>query len=208
MGYEPHIPALDGQARQDTARDAAFTTYREVMSAVSKHSGMEDLSQLTFNAAGSPTFRLWTAPDLANDIAVGSALVKPTNFDTELLSPFMPASFIATPVLKTWPGVQIPGSDVTTSPVEDADTPQTIFTYGGYWKAEPVFPAGIEYNSKFGRSSNQDMLIGKPGLSIQLDDLVILRPRQSESVFLQFGPILVYDNGQIVDEWPVLPASP
>ena len=207
MGYEPHIPALDGEAQQDAARRTAFGIYQAALTSVLEHAGSEDLSKLTLNAAGSPTFRLWSSGEIANEVAIGSALVKPTNFDTDLLAPFQPASFIATPILKTWKGLAVPGEAFDPATIAD-DAPVSVFTYGGYWKAKPVYPAGVSYNAGFGRSSNQDLLIGPSDLSVEPDDMVILRPRQSESVFLQFGPILVYDDGQIVDEWPVLPASP
>ena len=52
------------------------------------------------------------------------------------------------------------------------------------------------------------MMIGPENLKISVDDFVFLRPRQSEAVFLQMGPLIVYKDGQIVDEWPVLQASP
>ena len=51
------------------------------------------------------------------------------------------------------------------------------------------------------------MLNGGPELEIAVDDFVFFRPHQSEAVFLQFGDIAVYEDGQIVDTWPVFPAS-
>ena len=73
--------------------------------------------------------------------------------------------------------------------------------------ADPVDPPGLEYNSTFGRSSNQEMLNGGPELEIAADEFVFLRPHQSEAVFLQFGDIAVYEDGEIVGRWPVFPAS-
>jgi D-serine deaminase-like pyridoxal phosphate-dependent protein len=35
----------------------------------------------------------------------------------------------------------------------------------------------------------------------------LLRPRQSEALFLQFGAIVVVDKGQPVEHWPVFPPS-
>ena len=201
MGYEPHIPMLPAD-QADAAREKAFAIYREVLQIAERHFGAETMALLTRNAAGSPTYRLWPDTSIANEIAVGSVLVKPGNFDTELLSDFAPASFIATPVLKSWKGLFPPGSDQPT-----ADAVTSIFTYGGYWKAKPVYPTGLKHNEAFGRSSNQDMLLGPKDLDIAPDDFVYLRPDQSEAVFLQFGSILVFEDGQIVDEWPVLPAS-
>jgi D-serine deaminase-like pyridoxal phosphate-dependent protein len=47
------------------------------------------------------------------------------------------------------------------------------------------------------------MLNGSNSVELKVDDWVFLRPTQSEFVFLQFGDIALYDNGNIVDQWPV-----
>ena len=48
-----------------------------------------------------------------------------------------------------------------------------------------------------------EMLNGSTSINLQPDDWVFLRPSQSEHVFLQFGDIAVYEDGEIVDSWPV-----
>ncbi|MAT35806.1 MAG: alanine racemase [Ponticaulis sp.] len=209
MGYEPHVTLLPKEGGvQEAAREHANSVYRNVLQAAEARFGEETMKLLTRNAAGSPTYRLWTDTEVANELALGSVLVKPTNFDTELLSDFVPASFIAAPVLKTWKGVKRPGDPAVSEEGETgAEGLTSVFTYGGFWKADPVSPDGLRYHPEFGRSSNQDFLVGPSDLKIKPDDFIYLRPRQSEAVFLQFGGILVYENGQIVDEWPVLPAS-
>ena len=58
-------------------------------------------------------------------------------------------------------------------------------------------------NGVYGRSSNQEMLNGSTSIELEPDDWIFLRPTQSEFVFLQFGDIAVYDQGAIVDFWPV-----
>jgi D-serine deaminase-like pyridoxal phosphate-dependent protein len=70
-----------------------------------------------------------------------------------------------------------------------------------------VDPPGLQYNAIFGRSSNQEMLNGGAQLKIAPDDFVFLRPHQSEALFMQFGDIAVYEDGAIIDRWPVFPAS-
>ena len=89
----------------------------------------------------------------------------------------------------------------------DPNYNKTVFIYGGHWLADPVDPPGLSYNSTFGRSSNQEMLNGGPDLEIAADEFVFFRPHQSEAVFLQFGDIAVYEDGEIVDTWPVFEAS-
>ena len=143
-------------------------------------------------------------------MSVGSALVKPSDFDTPLLVEHQPAAFIATPVIKTLAPTELPQGVGFLSPLQSAWDPnsrRTLFIYGGHWLARPVDPPGLELNAIFGRSSNQEMLNGGPSLDAQPDDTVFFRPTQSEAVFLQFGDLLVYDGESIVESWPVLPAS-
>ena len=65
---------------------------------------------LIFNGAGSPTVELHQNKNTPlNDISAGSCLVKPTTFDIPTLGKYVPASFIATPILKKMKGTTIPG---------------------------------------------------------------------------------------------------
>ncbi|MEH6662958.1 MAG: alanine racemase [Parasphingorhabdus sp.] len=210
MGYEPHlskIPTTLGW--RDRAKNGAWEIYGSALGAAKQVFGEAMVKAATRNAAGSPTYRLYKDTDIANEISVGSALVKPTDFDTDLLEPFTPAAFIATPAIKVLDETQLPvmefadGAKRALNPNLD----KTVFIYGGKWMAHPEDPPGLRYNSTFGRSSNQEMLNGGPGTDIRPDDFVFLRPTQSEAVFLQFGDIAIYDNGVIVDSWPVFPAS-
>jgi len=40
-------------------------------------------------------------------------------------------------------------------------------------------------------------------IDLAVNDTVVLRPTQSEFVFLQFGDIQVFDSGKITESWPV-----
>lgn len=210
MGYEPHlskIPTTLGW--RDRATNGAWEIYGSALGAAQQVFGEPEVKAATRNAAGSPTYRLYKDTAIANEISVGSALVKPTDFDTDLLDAFVPAAFIATPALKVLDETRLPvmefadGAKRALNPNLD----KTIFIYGGKWMAHPEDPPGLSYNSTFGHSSNQEMLNGGPGTDIRSDDFVFLRPTQSEAVFLQFGDIAIYDNGAIVDSWSVFPAS-
>jgi len=210
MGYEPHIPALPTTLGwRDRALAGAWQKYQEALDQASDIFGAELMTGITRNAAGSPTYRYYEDTSLANEISAGSCLVKPTHFDSELLEPHLPASFIATPVIKSLPVTRMPGLEFADSAKRawDPNYSKTVFIYGGHWLADPVDPPGLEYNSTFGRSSNQEMLNGGPDLDIAADEFVFFRPHQSEAVFLQFGDIAVYEDGEIVDFWPVFEAS-
>jgi D-serine deaminase-like pyridoxal phosphate-dependent protein len=210
MGYEPHIPSLPtALGWRDKALKGAWNTYETALAQANDLIGSDRMPGLTRNAAGSPTYRYYQTTDIANEVSAGSCLVKPTHFDTELLEPHKPASFIATPVIKSLDRTRLPGLEFASGPSADwnPNSKKTIFIHGGHWLAKPVDPPGLEYNKTFGRSSNQEMMNGGPELSIQPDEFVFLRPEQSEAVFLQFGDIAVYEDGAIVDTWPVFPIS-
>ena len=210
MGYEPHIPALPTTLGwRDKALNGAWKKYREALTQAAGLFDERAMRQLTRNAAGSPTYRYYEDTEIANEISAGSCLVKPTHFDSELLEPHLAASFIATPVIKSLPTTRMPGLEFADGAKRawDPNYNKTVFIYGGHWLADPVDPPGLSYNSTFGRSSNQEMLNGGPDLDIKADEFVFLRPQQSEAVFLQFGDIAVYEDGEIVDTWPVFEAS-
>jgi len=163
-------------------------------------------SALTFNTAGSPTYPLWSEVEgIANELSVGSGLVKPLDFDVPTLEAHVPAVYIATPVLKASEGLAVPGLGPFNAlwPLWDPNRERTFFVYGGYWKARPVSPPGLAENPVYGRSSNQEMLNGSAGVALEVDDYVFYRPTQSESVMLEFGDLALVRGGRIVDSWPV-----
>lgn len=210
MGYEPHLPALpETLGWRERAKNGAWATYRECLKIAADVFNDDTVRTLTRNAAGSPTYRYYGDTEIANEISAGSCLVKPTHFDSELLEPHQPASFIATPVIKAIDKTLLPGLEFAEGPTRawDPNASKTVFIYGGNWLADPVDPPGLSYNKTFGRSSNQEMLNGGRDVRLEPDEFVFFRPHQSEAVFLQFGDIAVYEDGTIVDRWAVFPAS-
>ncbi|WP_372780436.1 DSD1 family PLP-dependent enzyme [Litorivivens sp.] len=212
MGYEAHIskmPGIVGGPEQAMKNAMAFYTQcREAAQRVLGESYRPE--QLTFNAGGSSTYQMYSkqmynnsAP--CNELAVGSALVKPSDFDVSTLVDHIPAAFIATPVLKTLDAVEVPGLENVAGLMSllNPNKSRSFFTYGGYWKANPESPPGLTTNSLYGRSTNQEMLNGSDSVKLAVDDFVFLRPTQSEAVFLQFGDIAVFDGLHITEHWPV-----
>ena len=210
MGYEPHIPSLPTVfGWRDSVLNAAWSVYREALAQAAALFGEETVRTATRNAAGSPTYRYYQDMEIANEVSAGSTLLKPTDFDKPLLEDHQPAVFIATPALKVSPMTRLPGLESLTGVrrLWNPNYDKTVFIYGGHWLAKPEDPPGLSYNPIFGRSSNQEMLNGGTRLDIQPDDFVFLRPTQSEAVLLQFGDLLIYEDGKIVDEWSVFPAT-
>jgi D-serine deaminase-like pyridoxal phosphate-dependent protein len=202
MGYDAHVTKMP---RIKSAYQASQEKYRTALDAL-----MTKLpGNYTLNAAGSPTYALHAKSTHANEVSVGSAFVKPTDFDIDTLAHHTPAAFIATPVLKSLPRSDLPGFEILTAPRRfmDANTERAFFIHGGHWLAKPESPPGLEYSDLFGRSSNQELLMGSASVDLQPDDYVFLRPTQSEAVLLQFGDLLVYDSNDIVERWPTFSVS-
>lgn len=209
MGYEPHIVKVPlGTA--EFYRDQAMAVYQHYIDVAQAHLGQAWPDDILLNAGGSPTYEMYNKGSYPiNELAAGSCLVKPTDFDLPTLADHVPASYIATPVLKSLETLEIPGIDLgAVQSLWDPNRARTFFIYGGYWKARPESPPGLVHNGLFGRSTNQEMLNGSRNINLQPDDWVFLRPTQSEFVFLQFGALAVYDQGAIVERWPVFSEEP
>lgn len=212
MGYDAHVSKLPMASLREKALVDAKAIYREYATVAAQALRPDaGLDGLVLNAGGSPTYRMHDGSGAANEIALGSALVKPTDFDTELLKDLAPAAFIATPVLKAGRHFQMPrGVEALGDAARawDINQDRVYFVYGGNWMADPVSPAGLAASGLYGNSSNQQALLGSGAQQLQVDDYVFFRPRQSESVLQQFGDIVVMEGGRIAERWPVLPAMP
>ncbi|MGL4543338.1 MAG: alanine racemase [Polymorphobacter sp.] len=205
MGYDPHIAKVPDRARAFARMLKAYRDAQGVLEA--KLPG--DPARFTYNSAGSPTYALHAAETAANEVSIGSAFVKPTDFDLDTLAHHVPAAFIATPVLKALDRVQVPSLERLSGlfALFDPSVARACFIHGGNWLAKPEYPAGLEYSKLYGRSSNQELLTANSKLRLAPDDFVFLRPTQSEAVLLQFGDLLVYENGEISERWPTFPIS-
>jgi D-serine deaminase-like pyridoxal phosphate-dependent protein len=211
MGYEPHLaklPKLAGWPAR--AKTATQKIYAQALAQSTATLGARHVKTMVRNMAGSPTFRLYKDTQLANELAAGSTLVKPSDFDTPLLKPFVPAAFIATPALKVENGVRVPGGEQAGDLLQTISPGTSVFTHGGYWMASAVYPKGLAPSPLMGRSSNQELLVGPAALArgkLAVDEFVFLRPHQSEAVFLQFPKLAIFEKGRIVDIWEPLPVS-
>ena len=208
VGYEAHVskvPTLFGWRRRVFARSQAL--YGQALEQVARVLGPAAADALIRNAAGSPTFRLYRGLSVANELAMGSVLVKPTDFDTDLLGDYAPAAYIATPALKRMQPVRTPVLEALDAPRRWLGRRHAVCIHGGYWKAQPVDPPGLRYDSSFGRSSNQEVLVSGQAIDMQTDDFVFLRPTQSEVVLGQLGDIAVFDGERIAARWAVFPPA-
>jgi D-serine deaminase-like pyridoxal phosphate-dependent protein len=203
MGYDAHAAGAPSPAAE-VARVKA--RYAAALAVLEEKLG-RDPARLTLNTAGSPTYALHLDDDVANEVSVGSAFVKPTHFDLPSLENHVAAAFIAQPVLKAVDPALIPRLEDLASDLEiiDPNTRRGFFLYGGYGDARAVSPLGLRFSPLYGGRS---MLTGSARVELAEDDFVFMRPTESEGVFLQFGDIAVYDGGQIVERWPTFKVAP
>lgn len=205
MGYDPHVPKTPDPAKAYAASQKAYGAAKDVL----KEKLGADAAGLVYNTAGSPTYAMHAKGTAGNEVAIGSAFVKPKDFDLKTLEHHTPASFIGTPVIKVLSRTEIPALESLSGLFKffDPNTAQAVFIHGGHWLATPVSPPGLQYNPLFGRSSNQELLTGSDAVDIVPDDYVFFRPNQSEAIFLQFGDIAIYEGGKISGAWPTFPVS-
>ena len=215
MGYEAHvskIPKIIGGA--DKAFKQAMKSYQDCLLHVVTVFGRSYCNGLILNAGGSSTYPLYKKSDIQSnfitEIATASALVKPTDFDVHTLEHHKPACFIAAPVLKLVKNPEIPMLKSASKFLNMIGLlpKQACFIYGGNWLASPCFPSGCKRSSILGHSSNQEMYEMKKNHSLKMDDYLFFRPTQSEAVFLQFGEIAVFEEGKIIDWWPIFQPEP
>lgn len=203
MAYEAHIghiPAfLGGPAK---AQQKSVSLFRQFVAMLGPG------QRAILNLGGSSTALTYDAYIGANELSMGSAFVKPTDFDVPSLALLSPAIFIATPVLKVV-DAQLPGLDARSGSAQRFGLlpRRGCYVYGGKWMAEPVYPQGMKANKTFGYSTNQQFFALPDDCAIGVDDYAFLRPTQSEFVLQQFGSIRVFSEGRIVDDWPALPFS-
>ncbi|MBV8665751.1 MAG: alanine racemase [Burkholderiaceae bacterium] len=201
MGYDAHVgripPLIESR---DASLAKVLNTYHSYIDCVRANQPAMMNDALVLNGAGSPTFRLHGKDSPLNEVSVGSALVKPADYDLELLADFEPASFIATPVIKAWDGLHLPGAEAVGKvwTVWDRNRQRSFFIYGGSGSASYTSPQGLTDNPEY-----EGMINASRAVHLEVDDYIFLRPNQSEGVFLQFGDLALVRNGRIEAWWPV-----
>lgn len=195
MGYDAHVAKLPKIIQSaEKSYQQSQQRYQQFKQIIQQQ--FPDLWQenLCFNGGGSPTFMQHCQQSVCNDVAFGSMLLKPSDFDLPALSALQCALWIATPVLKVLPYSQLPSLELLNHLPHFY---QALFVYGGYWRADYIYPANSRPHSLYGRSSNQEMLLVPKQCDIAVDDYVFLRPRQSEAIIPQFANLYAYADGQL-----------
>ena len=130
-----------------TYRDRAMARYAHYLEVARNASWASAWPEdVLLNAGGSPTYQLYNQGDYPfNELAAGSCLVKPTDFDPSYPGRSPPRG------LHSRPGAQAAGRPPaarawTWESCSPSGTPTArarFFTYGGYWKADPASPPGL-----------------------------------------------------------------
>lgn len=202
MGYDAHIAHSPPWIGRDRAFADSNARYRAFIDTAQTFTDLWPAQPL-LNGAGSLTYALHARGDTPlNEVSVGSALLKPSEFDSDLLSSHNPALWIATPVLKAQSG-ELPYLANLQSALQrwDQNRQRAYYLYGGRWPADPVAPAGLSYDSLYGRSANQERLNGSAATALKVDDWVFLRPQLSEGVLDDFGELRLLRNNRLVGSW-------
>jgi len=206
MGYDPFVgmgvPGILGSPEELFAK--VMVIYQRCVDFTRQQFPALWNDHLCLNTAGSPSYRIHENETLSTEVSVGTAMLKPTHYDLPSLVDHVPATYIATPVLKCTGAVNIPALDDQSKLLSwwDVNQRQTFFIYGGNWMAEFESPTGLQSNGVYGRSSNQEMVNGSDAVGLTVEDQVFLRPTQTEAVLLQFGDLLAVRGGGIVETWP------
>lgn len=218
MGYDGHVahapPLLQSTAaaEQDAFR-AAMQNLGHFTRALQERFPKLVQRDFIINGGGSKTYARYRLPDgkavgPINELALGSAILKPADFDHPMLSSHQPALFIAEPVLKrTSPG-RLPFADAIGALWRwwNPNRHDSVFVYGGGWDLTPVYPGGLSSNPFYNdrpadnRIPNQTLLNAGRHHPVQPGDLVFYRPLQSDAI-MQFDELLIFRGGRLITTW-------
>lgn len=90
--------------------------------------------------------------------------------------------------------------------------PDTVTVLGGGWIASgppgkdrlpvPVWPEGLRYSASEGPGEVQTPLTGRAAAGLKVGDPVFFRHAKAGEPLERLNSVLVYSNGEIIDEWP------
>ncbi|MGA4853209.1 alanine racemase [Acinetobacter haemolyticus] len=198
MGYDAHVTKVPAIIKKpELAYQSSQQTYANYQQLIQKQFPTLWHDELCFNGGGSPTFSFHTTESVCNDLSFGSMLLKPSDFDHDFLQALQPALWIAAPVLKVLPFIQLPSMAVLDKLPHKC---KALFIYGGYWMANYVYPDQAHTHVLYGRSSNQELINVPKNCDTQVDDFVFLRPTQSEAIIPQFSNLMLYKQNRF-ESW-------
>ena len=202
VGYDAHVAHTPFWTSQNQAFGESNARYLAFLDSARSFTKLWPQQPL-LNGGGSLSYRLHaTGRSPINELAIGSALLKPSDFDTPLLSEHQPALWLASPVLKAQNGdLPFLGAAQPLLQSWNPNRQRAFYLYGGQWPADPVSPGGLDYDPLYGRSANQERLIGSKQTALLVDDWVFLRPQRAEGLFAEFDELRLLRRGRFVGSW-------
>jgi hypothetical protein len=152
---------------------------------------------------GSLTLPLYDNIRTVNDLATGSGLVKPSDFDNEALNHLQPAIFVATPVMNSADSVRIP----FLPPLPGS---RTAVVWGGGWNNASVWPTGWRESRLL--ADGDPAIVPNQGswfcpvhecAPLRRGDWMFFRPRQSDRI-LQFDALITVRGSRVTGTWKPL----
>lgn len=224
MGYDGHVPHAPplygpGKARAvQKAFDAMLSSYQGFVSAARVHHPewfALEAPPLTIHSGGSRTVTRYAGlipgRTVVNDLALGSGLVKPLQYEDPALATFEPALLLANPILKRQCHTPLPFLDGLWGLLQRWDRNQEcgFFLYGSTWDGEIVSPRGVApgyYNDGPIRNllPNQQLLTGSIHVQAEASDYVLAWPREADNLGA-FGRIFGIRGDAVEVRWTPLP---
>lgn len=217
MGYDGHVPHAPGLHKHEAIRTALVdvqTRYQhfvDVAKAARPDWFSPSTDRLVFNSGGSKTLPLYAGlPTVVNDLAMGSGLLRPASFGDDALADFLPALWLAVPVLKKQASPPLPFLDGMWGLFRlwDPNLAVGYFLYGGTWDAPIVYPTGLRagwFHDGPIRNllPNQQLLTGSKRVVAEVGSFVILHPREADN-FAALSDLYAIRNGQVEAHWQPL----
>lgn len=217
MGYDGHVPHAPG-LRHKSAILAALrevqTRYQHFVDVAKAHQPdwfSPDAPRLVLNSGGSKTLPLYAGlPTVVNDLAMGSGLLRPANFADEALADFLPALWLAVPVLKKQDAPPLPFLDGMWGLLRlwDPNLAVGFFLYGGTWDSPIVYPVGLRpgwFNDGPIRNllPNQQLLTGSRNVAAGVGSFVLLHPREADN-FAALSDLYAIRGERVEAHWQPL----
>lgn len=183
MGYDGHVPYAPPGFDSDMEFAAVQARYAEFLEVGKQaYPSLWDPS-LVLNTGGSVTYARYvdTLDTPANELAIGSAFVLPSNFSDLAPLGLRPTTYFATPVLKRIVPAELPFA-LGYLPAYAVDHPEFGAAYymtSGAFPGDVIWPAGLVLNPWINVNTNvvnvlpmQSLLNGPTSLSLNPGDFV------------------------------------
>jgi D-serine deaminase-like pyridoxal phosphate-dependent protein len=169
-------------------------------------------ANLTLNGGGSHTYAMYDGQETPiNDLALGSAFVKPADFEDATLAAHQRAMFLAIPILKKLSSPPIPFMDAFwgLATAWDPNVARGFYIYGAVWDSQIVYPRGLRpgwfYEPEIRNLlPNQSLISGSASIKAEVGDYIWLHPREGDAIAV-YRDIIAARGSKAEARWQPLP---